>query len=117
MPEPISVDVRSAGDATSVVAIKGDLTAACEDALMSAYDQAISDTTRSVLLDFTGVEYLNSGGIGVLVTLLVRANRSQHKVIGYGLSEHYRHIFRLTRLDEAMGIHDDEQQALAAAGD
>jgi hypothetical protein len=32
-----------------------------------------------------------------------------------GLSEHYRQILALTRLDEAIAIHDDERAALAAA--
>ena len=30
---------------------------------------------RSIVLDFTDLEYMNSGGIGLLVTLLVRAQR------------------------------------------
>ena len=118
MPETsVNVDVRAAGPTASVLAIKGDLTAACEDALMNAYDHACTEATRSVLLDFSGLEYLNSGGIGVLVTMLVRANREQRKLIGYGISEHYRDIFRLTRLDEAMEIRNNEQEAVAAAGE
>ena len=36
--------------------------------------------------------------------------------MAYGLSDHYRQIFELTRLDEAVGIHDSEQSALDAAG-
>ncbi len=59
---------------------------------------------------------MNSGGIGLLVTLLVRAQRQRQRVLAYGLSEHYRQIFELTRLDEAIGIHDTEDEALAAAG-
>jgi anti-sigma B factor antagonist len=37
-------------------------------------------------------------------------------VLAYGLSDHYRQIFELTRLDEAVGIHDSEADALAEAG-
>ena len=36
-------------------------------------------------------------------------------MLAYGLSEHYRQIFELTRLDEAVGIHDSEADAIAAA--
>ncbi len=32
-----------------------------------------------------------------------------------GLSEHYRHIFELTRLNETGRVHDDEAAALPAA--
>jgi len=51
----------------------------------------------------------------MLVTLLVRANRQRQKLLAYGLNEHYRQIFELTRLDEAIGIHADEDAAIAAA--
>ena len=60
-----------------------------------------------MILNFTGLEYMNCGGIGLLVTLLVRANRAKQRLLAYGLTEHYRQIFELTRLDEAIGIYDD----------
>ena len=68
-----------------------------------------------MVLDFSGLDYMNSGGIGLLVTLLVRAQRARQQMLAYGLSDHYRQIFELTRLDEAIAIHDDEGGALAAA--
>ena len=58
---------------------------------------------------------MNSGGIGLLVTMLVRANRQKQKLCVYGLNEHYRQIFELTRLDEAIAIYDDEPAAVAGA--
>jgi anti-sigma B factor antagonist len=57
---------------------------------------------------------MNSSGIGLLVTTLIRAQRQGQKLMAYGLSDHYRQIFTLTRLDEAIIIHDDEDAALAA---
>jgi anti-sigma B factor antagonist len=48
--------------------------------------------------------------------LLVRANRNKQNLMAYGLNDHYRQIFELTRLDEAIGIHPTEADALQAAG-
>ncbi len=112
----LQMDVREAAPSVSVIDIKGDVTGAAEGALMDAYTRASGDRTRSIILNFTDLQYMNSTGIGLLVTLLVRANRQKQKVLAYGLSEHYRQIFELTRLDEAVGIHDTEQDTLAAAG-
>jgi anti-sigma B factor antagonist len=112
----LSIAVRKVNDTTSIVDIKGDITAAAEDDLTSAYNEAASDRTRSIILNFTDLEYMNSSGIGLLVTLLVRANRQRQKVRAYGLNDHYRQIFQLTRLDEAIGICRDEEDALAGAG-
>ncbi len=82
---------------------------------MDAYGRASGERTRRVVLNFSGLEYMNSSGIGLLVTLLVRANRNHQRLLAFGLTDHYRQIFELTRLDEAIGIHDDEAAALAAA--
>ena len=108
------MSVRPIDETASAIDIEGDVTAQCENVLMDAYTQAVSGATRAVILNFGGLEYMNSGGIGLLVTLLIRANRQGRKLLAVGLSDHYRQIFNLTRLDEAIGIFDDEAAALAA---
>jgi len=77
--------------------------------------RASSGGIRAVILNFSALDYMNSGGIGLLVTLLVRANRQKQRLCAYGLNEHYRQIFELTRLDEAIAIYDSEQAAVGAA--
>jgi len=107
-----STDVRQVGDLAAVIYIKGDVTAASEPVLMSAHEEAAAQGARRLVLNFGGLEYMNSGGIGMLVTLLVRANRQHKELAAYGLSDHYREIFELTRLDEAITIYDNERSAL-----
>jgi anti-sigma B factor antagonist len=109
----LTMEVRRIGETTAVVAIKGEVTAACESALMLAYEAAGGAATSRLVLNFAGLDYMNSGGIGMLVTLLVRANRQRQQLAAYGLSEHYREIFELTRLDEAITIYDSEESALS----
>ena len=117
MPEAATTfDVREASETARVIDIEGDITAHSEDVLMDAYGRASGDGVRAIVLNFTGLDYLHRGGIGLLVTLLVRAQRQHQQVLAYGLSDHYRQIFELTRLDEAVGIHHSEAEALAAAG-
>ncbi len=110
----VSFAVRRLTDTASAIDIQGDVTAASEDALMDAFTTATEAGARVVLLDFTALEYMNSGGIGLLVTLLVRANRQRQQLLACGLNDHYRQIFELTRLDEAVAIHANEAEALAA---
>ncbi len=98
-----------------MIEITGEVTGASEAALSDAYDRAATDGTRAIVLDFGGLEYMNSSGIGLLVTLLVRAKRNHQRMLAYGLTDHYRQIFELTRLDEVISIHETEDAALAAA--
>ncbi len=99
----------------AILRIEGDITSGSEADLMAAYGRAAANGASAVVLDFSELEYMNSGGIGLLVTLLVRAQRGGGRLVATGLSEHYRQIFALTRLDEAIEIHDDEAAAVAAA--
>ena len=107
-----TVDVSRTGS-TAILRIHGEITGASDPALMAAYAEA--GDARSIVLDFSSLDYMNSGGIGLLVTLLVRTQRAGQKLLAVGLSEHYKQILALTRLDEAIAIHDDEASALAAA--
>jgi anti-sigma B factor antagonist len=110
-----NVRVRKAGQKTCILDIAGELTAFAEDTLMAAYNQACDAGVRRVILNFGELEYMSSSGIGLLVTLLIRAQRRQQRLLAYGLSEHYRHILELTRLNEAIAIYATEREALAEA--
>lgn len=110
----LTTTVRHAPDGVRIIDIKGELNAFCEAVLANAHDEATTDGARAVLLNFTDLEYMNSGGIGLLVTMLIRAQRAGHKLAAYGLTEHYRKIFSLTRLDEAIAIYNGEAAALRA---
>jgi anti-sigma B factor antagonist len=128
----VSIVVRIIDEHTSIIAIRGELSSFAEATLMDAYMQACAPeggepdvesgakrgaprSPRAIILDMTQMEYMNSSGIGLLVTLLVRMNRLRQRLLAFGLSEHYQQIFALTRLDEAISIFDTEDEALAAA--
>jgi len=107
------IEIDRTGSAP-ILRIEGDVTSSSEAELMAAYASIADGGTRLVVLDFSRLAYMNSGGIGLLVTLLVRAQRGGVRLVATGLSDHYRQIFELTRLDEAIAIHDDEATAVAA---
>jgi len=109
----LTMRVRDAGEGVRVIDIEGEITSFSEKEIATAHDEA-GDGARAVILNFEGLEYMNSGGIGLLVTTLIRAQRTGHTLSAYGLTDHYRQIFALTRLDEAIAIYEDEDAALAA---
>jgi anti-sigma B factor antagonist len=112
----IKLELRQPAHGVAVFDIQGAVTAASESALTDAHNIASAQGAKALLLNFSNLEYMNSSGIGLLVTLLVRANRHGQQLLAYGLNDHYRHIFELTRLTDAIGVHDSEADALAAAG-
>ncbi len=116
MPQAKAVmNVRRVSATTSIIDVQGEVSAQAENALMSAYTEASTPTTRVIILNFSGLEYMNSSGIGLLVTLLIRVNRQKQHMLTYGLSDHYQNIFEITRLSDAIKIYKTEAEALAAA--
>jgi anti-sigma B factor antagonist len=107
--------VRVPKKGTAIIDIAGEVSGFAEDQLMEAYTSANSQGARSIVLNFTDLAYMNSSGIGLLVTMLIRAQRQKQRLMAYGLSDHYQQIFELTRLNEAIGIYATEADALAAA--
>lgn len=108
----LTMDIREVADGIRVIDVQGEITAFSEQQISEAHENA-GDGATVVILNFEGLEYMNSGGIGLLVTTLIRAQRSGHALRAYGLTDHYRQIFTLTRLDEAIGIYEDEAAAIA----
>lgn len=107
-------EVVSRDAQAGVIRVHGALTSAAEANLMEAVTNATAEGARMIILDFENMEFMNSTGIGLLVTLLVRANRAQQKLAACGLNEHYREIFSLTRLEEAFTIFNSVEAARAA---
>ncbi|MFN2136924.1 MAG: STAS domain-containing protein [Candidatus Promineifilaceae bacterium] len=113
MSNKLTTGVRKLDDGVAVIDISGDLNGSSEQELMAAYKEASNSHTRSIILNFSGLDYMNSSGIGLLVTLLIRVKRQRQQLLAYGLNAHYQQIFDLTRLNESIGIYNDEQAALA----
>lgn len=94
-----------------IIDVKGEITAFSEKEITEAHEEA-GDGATAVVLNFEELEYMNSGGIGLLVTTLIRAQRAGHALRAFGLNDHYREIFALTRLDEAITLFPDEESAI-----
>jgi anti-sigma B factor antagonist len=115
MPEAnLTLSVRQFPGDVAIIDIVGEVTGFAEDAFTAAYNDACAGQCQAVILNFDGLEYMNSSGIGLLVTILIRAQRQKQRLLAYGLSDHYQQIFALTRLNEAIAILADEAAALAA---
>lgn len=107
--------VRQPFSGVAVIDIRGELTAGSADPLAEAYQQVANRSIRTVVLSFKDLQYMNSSGIGLIVTLLIRAKRNSQRVFAAELSDHYRQIFDVTRLVEAISVFHTETEALAAA--
>ncbi|MGI9641458.1 MAG: STAS domain-containing protein [Acidimicrobiia bacterium] len=110
---PFLAEHEAQGDDT-VLVMHGDVNRAAQDGLTTAYQEVKSGSGR-LLLDFSDVDYINSTGIALVVQILADCRTSGRDVAAFGLTEHYREIFSITRLSDFMTIYQDENTALAAS--
>ncbi len=110
----LTVGVRQQPGA-AIIDLAGEIDGFAEESLNTAYLEAEGATGKAILLNFAGVEYINSSGIALIVGLLTRARNSGRRLLACGLSEHYVEIFTITRLVDFMAVFPDEASALAAA--
>ena len=91
-------------DRTVVLRLTGLIDRDALAALDDGYAAAAAAEAAVVELDFTGVEYINSTGIALIVGLLGKARSHGRTVRAAGLTDHYQHIFEITRLSDFIEI-------------
>lgn len=100
-------------DSAAIIDLHGEIDGFAEETLNRAYDDAEEQEPGCIVLNFNDVDYINSTGIALIVSLLARARKSKRQLLTYGLSDHYIQIFEITRLSDFMGIYPDEASALS----
>lgn len=96
-----------------VMELVGEIDGAADESLNAEYSKAIAGNPKTVLLAFDNVSYMNSTGIALIVGLLAEARRSGRDIVVCGLSDHYKEIFEITRINDFVTMYDDEQAAVA----
>jgi anti-sigma B factor antagonist len=114
--QSFSVSVRQPSPApqVAILDLEGEVDKSAEAALHDAYDQAECDQATILLLNFTRVAAIYSTGIAIIVGLLARSRRRQHRLFAFGLDAHYEEIFHITRLADFIPVYPDEDTALQA---
>jgi anti-anti-sigma factor len=105
MTSPLAAQVRPEADGARIV-LSGRIDRDGDDAMSGAYGAARMTGMGPIVLDFTATDYINSTGIALIVRLLAEARRDGRAVRAIGLTDHYREIFRITRLSDFMTIED-----------
>jgi anti-anti-sigma factor len=105
----LAVEVATTTPGEARLSLRGDVDIAADEVLAAAYAQAADAGATRVILDFEAVDYINSTGIALIVRLLAEARRDHREVVALGLSDHYREIFRITRLSDYLTIADPQE--------
>jgi anti-sigma B factor antagonist len=99
----------------TVLDLRGEINGFVQEALNAAYAEAEAKDPGPIILNFEGVDYIDSAGIVLIGNLLAKARAAKRSLLAYGLSDHYVEIFDITRLSDFVSIFPDEESALSGA--
>ena len=108
----------SASDkSVSVLAFSGDISSTSKEAILAAY-HGLNGASSKVLLDFSGVDYINSSGIAIIIQMLLEASKTGSRTIAiFGLSPHFQKVFTMVGINKYAVLHANEAAALTTLYD
>ncbi len=93
----------------------GDLTHTAEQKLNAAYEKASNAKAHRLILNFEDVEYINSAGMSVVITMLTSAQEAGQELRAHGLSAHFKKIFDMVGLLKYIKHFDSSAEAWEGA--
>lgn len=110
----MTLSVRKETGGVVVVAVDGQLIVGNRQELKQQILDALEAGDRKFLIDFTRTGYIDSSGLGVLVSLSKKIRDQGGDLRLAGLNEDLKTLFELTKLDTLFAISDTPEEALAA---
>jgi len=102
-------------DDAVVIAVEGQLVAGNRQQLRDAVNSEIERGSRAFVIDFAEAGYVDSAGLGALVSLSKKIRESSGSLRLKNLNEDLRTLFELTRLDTLFALDDRDEQAGSTA--
>jgi len=97
-----------------VVSISGDVDLETSPKLREYLKPKSNKKTPLLLLDFSGVNYIDSSGLATLIEYYQAVQGFKGKLALASLSPRVKNVFEIVRLEQIFSLHPDIPSALAA---
>src|SRR5438477_771738 len=101
-------------DGVSIVSCSGRIVFGEEATQLRETLKKLLTSTRQIVLNLSGVTYIDSGGLGTLVGVYSTARSAGADIKLTGLGQRIRDVLQVTKLVTVFEVYDNEQQAIAA---
>jgi anti-sigma B factor antagonist len=109
----MSFDVKKQGDIT-VIDVEGQLIVGNRQELKQKVLEELEKGGRKFLIDFSNTGYIDSSGLGVLVSLSKKIREQGGELRLANLNDDLRTLFELTKLDTLFHIATNREEALSS---
>ena len=97
-----------------VLRLTGRLDAAAVKDLREHVNSVVKKNIKSIVMDMSEVEFIDSSGLGSLVSCLRMINREEGDIRLASLQDQIRALIELTRLHRVFQIFDDCESAITS---
>ena len=97
-----------------IVAITGDIDLESSPKLRDFLKPKAVQKTPKLLLDFAGVNYIDSSGLATLIEYFQSVQSYGGKMALASLSPRVKNVFEIVRLEQIFSLHPDVPSALTA---
>lgn len=95
-----------------ICSVEGEINIDTSPDLRKAFDRFIHNNIKKIVIDFSGVSYIDSSGLATLIELLQRLKRIDGKFRICSMSAKVKNIFEVTKILKLFGIFDTQEAAL-----
>ena len=99
---------------TRIVTVTGELHVTTAPSFGRELARLLADEPPGLVLDLSGVEYIDSTGLGVLLNCLRRVDRHGGRLALVVTNPTVLRLFQITNMDDTFVICDSRRNALAA---
>jgi anti-sigma B factor antagonist len=80
--------------------------------LLHAIGNQLTDTTKKVVVDMAGIDYINSNGLNTLIAILTKARNKGGELILAGINDKIQKLMLITKLNTVFTSADNTESAL-----
>lgn len=95
-----------------IIILNGDIDYFCVSELKNAVFKLINDRAPSIILDLNYVDYMDSSGIGIIVTAYKAMSQYGGRMSLMNVQDDVMKLLKLTTIDSLMSIYKNEKEIL-----
>jgi anti-anti-sigma factor len=103
----MAVETKQLESGVAVIVISGRLALGGEtEKLSAALDKLLTLDSKQIVFDISGLEYVDSSGVGTLVSCLTKLKKAGGQMKVAGANPRIRRIFSMTGVESMMSLYD-----------
>ena len=110
----MKIQTKQAGQDAEILVIEGELDFHATSEVRDAISKLTDRQSPRILIDFSGVNYIDSSGLAIFVEALQKIKRYGGKLVLFSLTPSVLNVFEVARLNSIFRLASSESEALSS---